>query len=95
MMHRERFLFSGGEFAALECADPYGRCAGRPSVFWPQPQVDSAIVLIRPNAAERAHVGDVARFRNFLRDLVRAPPQESPQRPRVTERMMQEISYLH
>jgi len=40
-----------------------------PSVFWPRPQVSSAIVLIRPNAARRAHVGDVVRFRNFLRDL--------------------------
>src|SRR5262249_23416723 len=40
-----------------------------PSVFWPRPQVDSAIVLIRPSAAKRAHVGDVQRFRNFLRDL--------------------------
>jgi len=26
-------------------------------------------VLIRPSAAKRAHVGDVMRFRNFLRDL--------------------------
>jgi 16S rRNA (adenine1518-N6/adenine1519-N6)-dimethyltransferase len=40
-----------------------------PTVFWPRPQVESAIVLIRPNAAKRAHVGDVVRFRHFLRDL--------------------------
>ncbi len=40
-----------------------------PSVFWPRPQVDSAIVCIRPNTAKRAAVGDVVRFRNFLRDL--------------------------
>ena len=40
-----------------------------PSVFWPRPQVASAIVLIRPNSAKRAHVGDVLRFRHFLRDL--------------------------
>jgi 16S rRNA (adenine1518-N6/adenine1519-N6)-dimethyltransferase len=40
-----------------------------PKVFWPRPQVESAIVLIRPNAAKRAHVGDVHKFRNFLRDL--------------------------
>jgi 16S rRNA (adenine1518-N6/adenine1519-N6)-dimethyltransferase len=40
-----------------------------PSVFWPRPQVASAFVLIKPNAAKRAHVGDVSRFRNFLRDL--------------------------
>ncbi len=40
-----------------------------PTVFFPRPKVDSAIVLIRPNAAKRARVGDVVRFRNFLRDL--------------------------
>lgn len=40
-----------------------------PTVFWPRPQVASAIVCIRPNAAKREHVGDVARFRIFLRDL--------------------------
>ena len=40
-----------------------------PSVFWPRPQVDSAIMLIRPNPAKREHVGDVTRFRHFLRDL--------------------------
>jgi 16S rRNA (adenine1518-N6/adenine1519-N6)-dimethyltransferase len=40
-----------------------------PAVFWPRPQVASAIVLIRPNAAKQAHVGDAMRFRHFLRDL--------------------------
>lgn len=40
-----------------------------PSVFWPRPQVESAIVCIRPSAAKREHVGDVQRLRNFLRDL--------------------------
>jgi 16S rRNA (adenine1518-N6/adenine1519-N6)-dimethyltransferase len=40
-----------------------------PSVFWPRPQVASAIVLIRPDAARRESVGDVHRFRDFLRDL--------------------------
>src|SRR5581483_6147757 len=44
-----------------------------PAVFWPRPQVESAIVLVRPNAGKRAHVaemaGDVMRFRHFLRDL--------------------------
>jgi 16S rRNA (adenine1518-N6/adenine1519-N6)-dimethyltransferase len=40
-----------------------------PAVFWPRPEVESAIVLIRPVAAKRAHVGDVQRFRVFLRDL--------------------------
>jgi 16S rRNA (adenine1518-N6/adenine1519-N6)-dimethyltransferase len=40
-----------------------------PAAFWPRPQVGSAIVLILPNAAKRAHVGDVVRLRVFLRDL--------------------------
>jgi 16S rRNA (adenine1518-N6/adenine1519-N6)-dimethyltransferase len=40
-----------------------------PANFFPRPQVDSAIMLIRPNAEKRAHVGDVRRFRTFLRDL--------------------------
>lgn len=40
-----------------------------PSVFWPRPLVDSAIVKIVPNAQKRAQVGDVPRFRVFLRDL--------------------------
>ncbi|MBY0527299.1 MAG: 16S rRNA (adenine(1518)-N(6)/adenine(1519)-N(6))-dimethyltransferase RsmA [Gemmataceae bacterium] len=40
-----------------------------PAVFWPRPQVSSAIIRIRPNAEKRAHVGDVIKFRTFLRDL--------------------------
>jgi 16S rRNA (adenine1518-N6/adenine1519-N6)-dimethyltransferase len=40
-----------------------------PSNFYPRPKVDSAIVLIRANAEKRALVGDVPRFRAFLRDL--------------------------
>jgi 16S rRNA (adenine1518-N6/adenine1519-N6)-dimethyltransferase len=44
-----------------------------PTVFWPRPQVGSAIVSIRPDASKRAHVcarvGSVQRFRAFLRDL--------------------------
>jgi 16S rRNA (adenine1518-N6/adenine1519-N6)-dimethyltransferase len=40
-----------------------------PTVFWPRPQVASAIVRLRPSATLRAHVGDVQRFRHFLRDL--------------------------
>jgi 16S rRNA (adenine1518-N6/adenine1519-N6)-dimethyltransferase len=40
-----------------------------PTVFWPRPQVESAIVKIVPNAQKRAQVGDVGRFRVFLRDL--------------------------
>src|SRR5262249_39074875 len=40
-----------------------------PSVFWPRPKVDSAIILIKPDKAKREHVGDVIHFREFLRDL--------------------------
>lgn len=40
-----------------------------PSNFFPRPQVDSAIVRIRPDPVRRAQVGDVARFRAYLRDL--------------------------
>jgi 16S rRNA (adenine1518-N6/adenine1519-N6)-dimethyltransferase len=44
-----------------------------PAVFWPRPQVASAIIGIRPNERGRAHVvgrvGSVRRFRAFLRDL--------------------------
>jgi len=40
-----------------------------PTVFWPRPKVDSAIVRIRPSAAKRAMVRDPLLFRVFLRDL--------------------------
>lgn len=44
-----------------------------PAVFWPRPQVASAIVLVRPNPDKRARVvaeaGSVGALRNFLRDL--------------------------
>lgn len=40
-----------------------------PTNFYPRPKVDSAIVKITPNPAKRAQVGDVPRFRAFLRDL--------------------------
>jgi 16S rRNA (adenine1518-N6/adenine1519-N6)-dimethyltransferase len=38
-----------------------------PSVFWPRPKVDSAIVAIRPNPALRAEAGDVAWFHEIVR----------------------------
>jgi 16S rRNA (adenine1518-N6/adenine1519-N6)-dimethyltransferase len=40
-----------------------------PDVFFPKPEVDSAIVCIRPDAVKRARIGDVLRLRVFLRDL--------------------------
>ena len=38
-----------------------------PSVFWPRPRVDSAVVAVRPDAARRAAVGDVAWFHEVVR----------------------------
>jgi 16S rRNA (adenine1518-N6/adenine1519-N6)-dimethyltransferase len=44
-----------------------------PTVFWPRPQVESAVVQVTPNPAKRARVvemvGTVPAFRVFLRDL--------------------------
>jgi 16S rRNA (adenine1518-N6/adenine1519-N6)-dimethyltransferase len=44
-----------------------------PAVFWPRPQVASAVVMVRPNPAKRARVeavaGGVGALRHFLRDL--------------------------
>ena len=44
-----------------------------PAVFWPRPQVASAIAMVRPNPIKRARVvemaGSVGALRNFLRDL--------------------------
>ncbi len=40
-----------------------------PTNFHPQPKVDSAITLIKSNPEKRKLVGDVAKFRDFLRGL--------------------------
>jgi 16S rRNA (adenine1518-N6/adenine1519-N6)-dimethyltransferase len=40
-----------------------------PTVFWPRPDVDSAIMKVVPRAEKRQVVGDPTRFRAFLRDL--------------------------
>ena len=40
-----------------------------PGNFFPRPKVDSAMVLIKPDAAKRAKVGNPIKFRNFLRNL--------------------------
>ena len=40
-----------------------------PSVFWPPPSVDSAIIRIDPNLDGRAKIQDRAAFQAFLRDL--------------------------
>ncbi|WP_165072646.1 16S rRNA (adenine(1518)-N(6)/adenine(1519)-N(6))-dimethyltransferase RsmA [Paludisphaera rhizosphaerae] len=40
-----------------------------PSVFWPRPKVDSAVVVIRPDPAERENVGDLAWFHRIVREV--------------------------
>ncbi len=40
-----------------------------PSVFWPRPKVDSAVIAIRPDAAKRARMGDVAWFHTLVRQM--------------------------
>lgn len=40
-----------------------------PSVFWPRPKVDSGVVLIRPDPAKRALIGDVPWFHQVVRQL--------------------------
>ncbi len=40
-----------------------------PTNFHPKPKVDSAISMIVPNPEKRKRVGDVKKFREFLRDL--------------------------
>lgn len=40
-----------------------------PSVFWPQPTVDSAIVRIEPKPEATSQIDDRAAFQSFLRDL--------------------------
>jgi 16S rRNA (adenine1518-N6/adenine1519-N6)-dimethyltransferase len=40
-----------------------------PSVFWPSPAVDSAIVMLKPIPEKRAKIDDPQKFREFLRNL--------------------------
>lgn len=40
-----------------------------PSVFWPRPKVDSAIIRIEPNAAKRAQIPDLEYFHQFARAM--------------------------
>ncbi|MCH5375201.1 MAG: ribosomal RNA small subunit methyltransferase A, partial [Planctomycetes bacterium] len=41
----------------------------RPTVFWPRPKVDSAIVRIVPNLEKRAKIADREFFHDFIRRL--------------------------
>lgn len=40
-----------------------------PSVFWPRPKVESAVVAIRPVAERRAAIGDLAWFHRIVREV--------------------------
>ena len=40
-----------------------------PSVFWPQPQVNSAIVRIEPDEERRSRLGDRAFFHEYIRSV--------------------------
>jgi 16S rRNA (adenine1518-N6/adenine1519-N6)-dimethyltransferase len=40
-----------------------------PTVFWPRPKVDSAVIVIRPDEGKRAALGDVAWFHDIVRRL--------------------------
>jgi 16S rRNA (adenine1518-N6/adenine1519-N6)-dimethyltransferase len=40
-----------------------------PSVFWPRPKVDSAVIAIRPDPVKRAAVGDVSFFHGLVRRI--------------------------
>jgi len=40
-----------------------------PSVFWPRPKVDSAILRIDVEPERRARIADLARFQAFVRDV--------------------------
>jgi 16S rRNA (adenine1518-N6/adenine1519-N6)-dimethyltransferase len=61
--------FGGLSVLVQSLADVEIRRRLPPAVFWPRPQVASAIIRIWPRPARRAQVGDVPRFREFLRDL--------------------------
>ena len=40
-----------------------------PSVFWPQPRVESAIIQIVPNAEKRSRIPDLEDFHSFVRSM--------------------------
>jgi 16S rRNA (adenine1518-N6/adenine1519-N6)-dimethyltransferase len=40
-----------------------------PSVFWPRPKVESAVVMLRPSLERRAVIGDVAGFQTLVRTI--------------------------
>ncbi len=40
-----------------------------PSVFWPRPKVDSAVIALVPNPAKRAEIGDLPWFHSVVRRI--------------------------
>ena len=67
-----------------------------PSVFWPSPKVDSAIIRVTPNPAKRKRIVDLAYFhsrlralffhrRKFLRSQIFTATQEELTKPQVDE----------
>ncbi|MFM8252045.1 MAG: 16S rRNA (adenine(1518)-N(6)/adenine(1519)-N(6))-dimethyltransferase RsmA [Planctomycetota bacterium] len=40
-----------------------------PTVFWPRPKVDSAIIQVRPNREKRARIKDLKSFHQFVRGM--------------------------
>ena len=40
-----------------------------PSVFWPRPKIESAIVHLQLEPARRALIQDLGRFHDFVRDI--------------------------
>jgi 16S rRNA (adenine1518-N6/adenine1519-N6)-dimethyltransferase len=67
-----------------------------PSVFWPRPRVDSAIIRVKPNEAKRSRIQDLDYFhvtlralffhrRKFLRSQVFTATQDFLTKPQVDE----------
>lgn len=67
-----------------------------PSVFWPSPKVDSAIILVTPNAQKRSRIVDLEYFhthlralffhrRKFLRSQLHTATQDDLSKPQIDE----------
>lgn len=67
-----------------------------PSVFWPSPKVDSAIIRVTPNAAKRSRIVDLEYFhsrlralffhrRKFLRSQLFTATQDDLSKPQIDE----------
>ncbi len=67
-----------------------------PSVFWPSPKIDSAIIRVTPNAAKRSRIVDLEYFhsrlralffhrRKFLRSQLFTATQDDLSKPQIDE----------